>query len=136
MAESWVSVAYDDDHEDAGEDPIEVQTEPDGTLLLSSIIQQFPGVTGLKFRKPNSKGFRMVRVVPNEHTSVLYPPSADDGWGETTYLCVKPKTVVAPAPTPAAAAPAVDSKIELKVIFDCCVCFFLFLSLSFYYAYI
>lgn len=89
MSESWVSVVY----EESDDEPIEVQTEPDGTLLLSSIVQQFPGVTGLKFRNPGSKGFRMIRVVPNELTSILYPPSADDGWGETTYVCVKPKKV-------------------------------------------
>lgn len=91
MSDSWVSVIYDES--DPSDEAIEVQTEPDGTVLLSSIVQQFPGVTGLKFRNPDStkKGFRMVRVVPNEHTSVLYPPSAEDGWGDVTYFCVKPK---------------------------------------------
>lgn len=71
----------DDDNE-----PIEIQTEADGTLLLTSITAHFPDVTGLKFRHATTGTARGVRC----HNGVLHPPS-EDGWGKIVYFCVKPK---------------------------------------------
>ncbi len=80
----WVAVSERDD--DAA---VEISTEPDGTLLLSSVTAQFPGCTGLRFRKSaTSKALRGVRC----HEGVLHPPSEEDGWGQdVVYLCVMPK---------------------------------------------
>ncbi len=90
MPITWVAVA-----EAEGEDPVEISTEPDGTLLLTSVTAQFPGSTGLRFRNPDTGGFRGVRC----HEGVLHPPSEEDGWGAVqgdagatlVYYCVRPK---------------------------------------------
>ncbi len=58
----WVGVC-----ESEGDDPIEVPTEPDGTLLLTSITAQFAGTTGLKFRNAKTGGFRGVRCVDGRY---------------------------------------------------------------------
>lgn len=71
--------------EDDGEEPIEVPTEEDGTLLLSTLQAQFPGASGLKFRNPDSGSLRGVRLVDGR----FHPP--DNGWGNTVYYCVFPK---------------------------------------------
>uniref|UniRef100_A0A224XBX8 TAR DNA-binding protein 43 n=2 Tax=Panstrongylus TaxID=65342 RepID=A0A224XBX8_9HEMI len=71
--------------EDEGEEPIELPSEDDGTLLLSTLAAQFPGTCGLKYRNPESKGIRGVRLVEGR----LHPP--DDGWGQNVYYCVFPK---------------------------------------------
>lgn len=77
----WVAVVTDE-----GDEPIEIPTESDGTMLLSSLTAQFPGVTGLKFRNPSTNTLRGVRILEN----VLNPPDANDGWGTTTYICTRP----------------------------------------------
>ena len=77
----WVAVVTDE-----GDEPIEIPTEGDGTMLLSSLTAQFPGVTGLKFRNPSTNTLRGVRILEN----VLYPPDANEGWGATTYICTRP----------------------------------------------
>lgn len=82
MSTEWVSIVLDDNDE-----AIEIPTESDGTLLLSSVVAQFPGVTGLKYRNPASGSMRGIRCVEN----VLYPPSQDEGWGAVTYYGTKPK---------------------------------------------
>lgn len=71
--------------EDEGEEPIELPSEDDGTLLLSTLAAQFPGTCGLKYRNPESKGIRGVRLVEGR----LHPP--DEGWGQNVYYCVFPK---------------------------------------------
>jgi hypothetical protein len=76
----WVAIVLNE-----GEDPIEVPTEEDGTILLSSVAAQFPGISGLKFRNPETNGMRGVRV----QEGVLHSPSTD-GWGSATYICVAP----------------------------------------------
>ncbi|EEB19444.1 Heterogeneous nuclear ribonucleoprotein A1, putative [Pediculus humanus corporis] len=68
-----------------GEEPIELPTEDDGTLLLSTLAAQFPGTCGLKYRNPESMGLRGVRLVEGR----LHPP--DNGWGSVVYYCVFPK---------------------------------------------
>jgi len=69
------------------EEPVEVQTESDGTILMSSVVAQFPKTTGLKFRNPETNTLRGVRC----QGDVLHPPS-EEGWGALTYICVTPKT--------------------------------------------
>ncbi len=73
--------------EDEGEEPIELPTEEDGTLLLSTLAAQFPGTSGLKFRNPDSGGMRGVRLVDGR----FHPPDPDSGWGNNVYHCVFPK---------------------------------------------
>ncbi|GJQ85319.1 hypothetical protein Trydic_g10564 [Trypoxylus dichotomus] len=80
-----MSVEYLQVAEDEGEEPIELPTEEDGTLLLSTLAAQFPGTCGLKYRTGESKPMRGVRL--NEGR--LNPPP--DGWGSQIYYCVFPK---------------------------------------------
>ncbi|XP_026480903.1 TAR DNA-binding protein 43-like [Ctenocephalides felis] len=72
--------------EDEGDEPIELPTEEDGTLLLSTLTAQFPGSCGLKYRHSESKFIRGVRLVDG----CMHPPMAD-GWDNETYICVFPK---------------------------------------------
>lgn len=60
-------------------DPIDMPTEEDNSLLLSTLEAQYPGVIGLKYRVNNR--LRIVRL--NE--GKLYPP--EDGWLERIYMC-------------------------------------------------
>ncbi|XP_046389352.1 TAR DNA-binding protein 43-like, partial [Ischnura elegans] len=71
--------------EDEGEEPIELPTEDDGTLLLSTLAAQFPGTCGLKYRNPDGRVMRGVRLVDGR----LHSP--DSGWGNSVYYCVFPK---------------------------------------------
>ncbi|XP_058788869.1 heterogeneous nuclear ribonucleoprotein A/B isoform X2 [Phymastichus coffea] len=71
--------------EDEGEEPIELPTEDDGTLLLTTLSAQFPGTCGLKYRNPESRAMRGVRLVDGR----LHPP--ENGWGKAIYFCVFPK---------------------------------------------
>lgn len=71
--------------EDEGEEPIELPSEEDGTLLLSTLSAQFPGSSGLKYRNPETRTMRGVRLVDGR----LHPP--ESGWGNNVYCCVFPK---------------------------------------------
>ena len=71
--------------EDEGDEPIELPTEEDGTLLLSTLQAQFPGSCGLKYRNPDNQTIRGIRL--NEGR--LHPPA--DRWGSFGYFCVFPK---------------------------------------------
>lgn len=82
MSMEFVQIA-----EDAGEEPMELPVEEDGTLLLSTLQAQFPGSSGLKYRNSETRATRGIRL--NEGR--LHPPSIEDGWGEQVYLCVFPK---------------------------------------------
>jgi len=73
--------------EDEGEEPIEVPTEEDSTLLLSTLQAQFPGASGLKFRNPDSGGMRGVRITEGR----FHPP--ESGWGTNVFVCVFPKGI-------------------------------------------
>ncbi|XP_034238741.1 serine/arginine-rich splicing factor SC35-like isoform X2 [Thrips palmi] len=70
--------------EDENEEPIELPTEEDGTLLLTTLAAQFPGTCGLKYRNPESR-MRGVRLVDGR----LHAP--DGNWGNNVYFCVFPK---------------------------------------------
>ena len=81
----WVAVVQEE-----GDEPIEIPTESDGTILLTSLTAQFPGVTGLKFRNPDTNALRGVRCSENQ---LFPPPNADDEtacWGQHTYICTRP----------------------------------------------
>ena len=72
--------------EEEGEEPIELPTEEDLTLLLTTLAAQFPGACGLKYRNPETRAWRGVRLSEGR----LYPP-VDTGWGPHVYVSVLPK---------------------------------------------
>ncbi|KAK3754182.1 hypothetical protein RRG08_028149 [Elysia crispata] len=71
--------------EEENDEPVEIPSEGDGTLLLTTLSAQFPGACGLKYRNPDSGAFRGIRLVDG----VLHPP--DGLWGNYQYLAVFPK---------------------------------------------
>lgn len=71
--------------EDENEEPIELPIEEDGTLMLTTVSAQFPGCCGLKYRHPESKNIRGIRLRDGR----LYPPP--EGWGTHLYVCSFPK---------------------------------------------
>ncbi|XP_070178905.1 TAR DNA-binding protein 43-like isoform X6 [Littorina saxatilis] len=70
--------------EDVSDEPIEIPSEDDGTLLLTTLSAQFPSASGLKY-KAESGAFRGIRLADG----VLYPP--DGLWGNHQYIAVFPK---------------------------------------------
>jgi hypothetical protein len=77
---SYLQVAEED-----GDEPIELPTEDDGTLLLSTLSAAYPGTCGLKYRNPDSRAMRGIRLVEGR----LHAP--DNNWGNSIYFCVFPK---------------------------------------------
>lgn len=71
--------------DDESEEAIELPAEGDGTLLLSTLIAQFPGACGLKYRSSETNGVRGVRLADGR----LYAP--DGVWGGITFTTVYPK---------------------------------------------
>lgn len=71
--------------EDENEEPIELPIEEDGTLMLTTVSAQFPGCCGLKYRYPEAKNIRGIRLRDGR----LYPPP--EGWGTHLYICSFPK---------------------------------------------
>ncbi|VDM05045.1 unnamed protein product [Schistocephalus solidus] len=65
--------------------PIELPTESNCTLLLSTVQAQFPKCTGLQYEAEESGSIRGVRF----SDGCLFPPP--DGWGTRVYHCVVPK---------------------------------------------
>ncbi|XP_028855268.1 TAR DNA-binding protein 43 isoform X1 [Denticeps clupeoides] len=80
MAELYIRVA-----EDENEEPMEIPSEDDGTVLLSTVAAQFPGACGLRFRSPISQCMRGVRLVEG----ILHAP--ENGWGNLVYVVNYPK---------------------------------------------
>lgn len=77
----YIQVAESEDDE-----AIELPCEPDGSILLSTVSSQFPGVSGLKFRNPDTKTLRGLRLLEGK----LMAP--DKGWAAyQTYYCVFPR---------------------------------------------
>ena len=72
--------------EEENDEPIELPPEEDNTLLLTTLAAQFPGACGLKYRNPDTRAWRGVRLSDGR----LFPP-ADTGWGTHVYVCVLPK---------------------------------------------
>nr|XP_006821189.1 PREDICTED: TAR DNA-binding protein 43-like [Saccoglossus kowalevskii] len=71
--------------EDEGDEPIEMPLEEDGSILLSTILAQYPGCCGLRYRNPDTGGIRGLRVVDG----AIHP--ADGMWSDVCYLGVFPK---------------------------------------------
>ncbi|XP_012684831.1 TAR DNA-binding protein 43 isoform X2 [Clupea harengus] len=80
MAECYIRVA-----EDENEEPMEIPSEEDSTVLLSSVSAQFPGACGLRFRSPVSQCMRGVRLVEG----ILHAP--ENGWQNLVYVVNYPK---------------------------------------------
>uniref|UniRef100_A0AAV2M861 TAR DNA-binding protein 43 n=1 Tax=Knipowitschia caucasica TaxID=637954 RepID=A0AAV2M861_KNICA len=80
MAEVYIRVA-----EEENEEPMEIPSEDDGTVLLSTVAAQFPGACGLRFRSPVSQCMRGVRLVEG----ILHAP--ENGWGNIVYVVNYPK---------------------------------------------
>lgn len=72
--------------EEEGGEPIELPTEEDGTVLLTTLSAQFPGACGVKFRNPETRAWRGVRLADGR----LWPP-ADTGWNNNVFVTVLPK---------------------------------------------
>ena len=72
--------------EEETDEPIELPVEDDGTVLLSTLLAQFPGACGMKYRNPETGGFRGLRLVENR----IHPPP-DGIWGSHVYVSVFPK---------------------------------------------
>lgn len=75
-----------------GEEPLELPTEEDGTILLTTLSAQFPGSCGLKYRNLESGSMRGIRLSDGR----LYPPDTD--WGKQVFYCVFPKAEGKPQP--------------------------------------
>lgn len=71
--------------DDDNEEPIEIPSEEDGTLLLSTLAGQFPNACGLKYRNPHTGTYRGIRL----HEGCLHPP--DNFWNNHVYQVVYPK---------------------------------------------
>lgn len=63
---------------DTCDDFMELPSEKDGTLLLSTVNAQFPNATGLAY-KSDSGGWRGIRIEDN----IMNPP--DGGWSDHVY---------------------------------------------------
>jgi len=72
--------------EDEAGEGIEIPVEEDGTVLLTTLCAQFPGACGLKFRNPETRAWRGLRLADGR----FFPP-ADTGWGTTIFVVVMPK---------------------------------------------
>ncbi|KAL3859735.1 hypothetical protein ACJMK2_009933 [Sinanodonta woodiana] len=71
--------------DDESEEPIEIPSEEDGTLLLSTLAAQFPTACGLKYRNPQTGNYRGIRLTDGN----LHPPESH--WGSHVYIVVFPK---------------------------------------------
>jgi len=71
--------------EDESEEPTELPLESDGTLAMSTLQAQYPGASGLKYRSPDSGGWRGLRVTDGK----VY--QADNDWSTHVYITVYPK---------------------------------------------
>ena len=71
--------------EEEGEEAIEIPSEEDGTLLLTTLAAQFPCACGLKYRNPQSGNYRGIRLTDGK----LHAP--ENYWGNKTFIVVFPK---------------------------------------------
>lgn len=87
-----MSIEYVPVSEGEQDEPIELPTEEDGSLLLSTVAAQFAGASGLKYRAGGR--LRGLRLVDER----LSPPAG--GWAAHRYWCAFPR------PGPGGASPA------------------------------
>ena len=78
----YIQVADEDDPKEA----IEMPSEDDGTLLLTTIQAQYPGATGLRYKNELTGCWRALRV----SQGVLCPPP--EGWHDCLFFVVRPRT--------------------------------------------
>lgn len=71
------------------DEPIELPTEEDGALLLSTVAAQFAGACGLKYRAGAGGRLRGLRLIDER----LLPPP--EGWAAHSYWCAFPREVAA-----------------------------------------
>ena len=80
----WVPICSE-----VGDKPVEIETEGDGTLPLTSVTAHFPGTTTLKYSGPTGSE----RAVKLTAENVLLAPSG--GWQTAQcYICVNPQKEV------------------------------------------
>lgn len=105
-----MSIEYVQVAKEVGKETINLPTEEDGTLLLSTLQGKFPGTSSLEYRNSVSNSLYGIRLTEGR----LYPPSGD-GWGNQVYLCVFPERERPSLPPPAAApiAPPVTAPFEI-----------------------
>jgi len=72
--------------EEEGGEAVEIPVEEDGTVLLTTLTAQFPGACGIKFRNPETRAWRGLRLADGR----FFPP-ADTGWGNLIFVTVVPK---------------------------------------------
>uniref|UniRef100_A0A1A9WAC7 TAR DNA-binding protein 43 n=1 Tax=Glossina brevipalpis TaxID=37001 RepID=A0A1A9WAC7_9MUSC len=75
--------------EDEGDDPIELPTEEDGSLLLSTLQAQFPGACGLKYINEETKCFRGVRS--NEENKRKSDDNLENSTAKTKRIESRPR---------------------------------------------
>ena len=76
----WVAICNEE-----GDDPVEIETEDDGVLLLEAVTAHFPGTTTLKYRNKEKTAFRGVKCIDGK----MAPPTG--GWDQASlYICVNP----------------------------------------------
>lgn len=66
-------------------EPIEIPSEDDGSLTVSTLAAHYPGATGLKYHLDGHT--RAVKLANGK----LYPP--ENGWNELVYYCIFPKGI-------------------------------------------
>uniref|UniRef100_V9KE85 TAR DNA-binding protein 43 n=2 Tax=Callorhinchus milii TaxID=7868 RepID=V9KE85_CALMI len=71
--------------EEESDEPMEIPSEDDGTVLLSTVTAQFPGACGLRYRNPETQCMRGVRLAEG----ILHAP--DNGWSNLVYMVNYPK---------------------------------------------
>ncbi|CAG07547.1 unnamed protein product [Tetraodon nigroviridis] len=96
--------------EDENEEPMEIPSEDDGTVLLSSVAAQFPGACGLRYRNPETQCLRGVRLLEG----VLYAPEND--WGNLVYIVNYPKVSTRSDASEAASIYVSDNKRKMEEI--------------------
>jgi len=76
----WVKICKTE-----GAQPVEIETEEDGTILLESVVAHFPGTTTIKYKSPSGTGYRGVKL----KDGVINPPNG--GWeASPLYIAVNP----------------------------------------------
>ncbi|CAG9560837.1 unnamed protein product [Danaus chrysippus] len=86
-----MSIEYVVVSEGEQDEPIELPTEEDGSLLLSTISAQFVGASGLKYRAGGR--LRGLRLTEDR----VLPPA--EGWGAHRYFCAFPRVDIPTATT-------------------------------------
>ena len=62
--------------EEFEDEPLELELEDDGNLRMSTLISQFSGACGLRFRNKDTGAMRGVRL----HDDLFLPPNGAEGW--------------------------------------------------------